>query len=51
MATTTDYIDPDMKELLGVLGASIVPTNRRRAVFHTNWHTPYYSHTRYRKVA
>ena len=48
---TTDYIDPDMQELLGVLGAAIVPKNRRKSVYRTNWRTPYYSHTRYRKVA
>ncbi|MBR1447337.1 MAG: hypothetical protein IJ588_01140 [Prevotella sp.] len=45
------YIDPDMRELLDALSKCIVPRSRRKAVWHTNWHTPYYSPGRYKRVA
>ena len=48
---TYDYMDDEMKDLLEVMSKAVVPRNRRRAVFRTNWHAPYYSHSRYRKVA
>ena len=44
-------IDNDMRELLDVLKAAIVPLSKRKAVYRTNWHTPYYSRERYKRVA
>ena len=44
-------MDNDMRELLDVLKAAIVPPGKRKAVWRTNWHTPYYSARRYKKVA
>ena len=40
-----------MRELFDVLKAAIVPPGKRKAVWHTNWHTPYYSWNRHRKIA
>lgn len=45
-----DYIDPEMRELLDAMGTAIVPRNRRNAVVRTNWHAPYYSRSRYRRI-
>lgn len=45
-------IDPDMRELLDALGTMIVPRRAgRRAVWHENLHSPYYSRNRYKRVA
>lgn len=44
-------MDNDMRELLDTLKAAIVPLGKRKAVYRTNWHTPYYSPGRYRRVA
>ena len=46
----TNYIDDDMRELMDMMVKAVVPRNRRRSVYRTNWHTPCYSHSRYRKV-
>lgn len=45
-----DYVDPEMRELLDVLGAAIVPRSRRKACVKTAWHTPYYSKKRYTRI-
>ena len=44
-------MDNEMLELLDVLRAAIVPPGKSKAVWRTNWHTPYYSASRYKKVA
>ena len=44
-------MDKEMRELLDVLGKAIVPPGKRKAVWRTNWHTPYYSANRYNRVA
>ena len=44
------HVDPEMKSLLAELGKAVVPAEKRRVVFRTSWHSPYYSHNRYRKV-
>jgi len=38
-----------MRELLDALGKCIVPNHK--AVWRTNYHTPYYSRGRYKRVA
>ena len=43
-------IDDEMRELLDVMNKAIVPRQKRRAVFRTNWHTPCYSHSRFRRI-
>jgi len=48
---TTDYMDDDMRELMDCMSKAIVPKSRRRGVYRTNYHTPYYHDSRYRKVA
>lgn len=45
-----DYVDAEMRELLDVLGASVVPRSKRKACARTNWHVPYYSRNRYTKI-
>jgi len=45
-----DFIDAEMQELLDAMGAAIVPRSRRRVVVRTNWHVPYYSQGRYKKI-
>lgn len=45
-----DYVDDEMRELLDVMGKAIVPRKKRRAVYRTNWHTPHYSHARYKRI-
>lgn len=45
------YIDAEMRRLIDVLDAAIVPRAKRKAVYRTNWHTPYYSRNRYKRVA
>ena len=45
-----DFIDADMRELLDELGKAIVPAHKRKPVFRTNWHVPYYSKNRYTKI-
>lgn len=44
------YIDPDMRELLDVLGMAI-NKRRRRPVVRPNLHAPYYSSSRWKRVA
>ena len=44
-------MDKEMRELLDVLGKAIVPPGKRKTVWRTNWHTPYYSANRYKRVA
>ena len=44
-------MDSEMRELLGVLKAAIVQPGKRKTVWRTNYHTPYYSANRYRRVA
>lgn len=41
----------DMRELFEALGKAIVPPGKRKAVWRTNRHTPYYSRERYKRVA
>lgn len=41
-------IDPEMQELVTLLGSAIVPRSHRRAAVRTNYHAPYYSKSRYR---
>ena len=43
-------MDADMRELMKELGKAIVPRNRRKAVYRTNWHVPYYSRNRYSRL-
>lgn len=47
---STPDIDPEMRELMEVLGKCIVPRSRRRAAVRTNYHAPYYSSRRYRYI-
>ena len=44
-------MDNEIRELIGLLGKTIVPPGKRKTVWRTNWHTPYYSANRYRRVA
>ena len=44
-------MDKEMRELINALGKVIVPPGKRKAVYRTNWHTPYYSRERYKRVA
>ena len=44
-------MDADMRELVTILGAAIAPQHRRKAVYGTNWHSPYYSRNRHKRVA
>ena len=44
-------MDNNMRGLLDVLKAAIVPPGKRKAVWRTNWHAPYYSANRYKRVA
>jgi len=44
-------MDSEMRELLDVLGKAIVSPSKRKAVWRTNLHTPYYSANRYKRVA
>ena len=44
------YIDPEMREILDALGTAIVPRTKRPARVRTNWHAPYYSPRRYRRL-
>ena len=41
-------IDPEMMELISVLGSAINPRHQRR--YKVNYHSPYYSRNRYIKV-
>lgn len=43
-------MDDDMKELFGALSKAVVPRSKRPAAVSTNWHTPYYSRSRYRRI-
>ena len=43
-------MDAEMRELMDALGKAIVPRNKRKAVYRTNWHTPYYSRGRYQRI-
>lgn len=43
-----NFIDPEMRELLDAMSKAIVPRKNRKAVVRTNWHTPCYSHSRYK---
>lgn len=43
-------MDAEMRELMEALGKAIVPRNRRKAVYRTNWHTPYYLKGRYTSI-
>ena len=45
-----DYVDAEMRELLDALSVAVVPRKKRKACVRTNWHTPYYSHGRYRTL-
>lgn len=45
-----DFIDPEMRELLDVLGRAIVPLHKRKPVLRTNLHVPYYSRGRYDRL-
>ena len=45
-----NYIDAEMRELIGALGTIVVPRKKRKAVVRTNWHTPYYTKGRYRRI-
>ena len=40
------YVDPQMREILNLLGKAIVPREKRKAVVRTNYHRPYYSRGR-----
>lgn len=44
------YIDPEMRELLDALGMAI-NKGRRRPVVRQNFHAPYYSPSRWKRVA
>lgn len=44
------HVDAEMQELLGILGKAIVPREKRRACVRTNWHTPYYTKGRYKRL-
>ena len=44
-------MDNEMRGLLDALGKAIVPPGKRKAVWRTNLHTPYYSANRYKRVA
>lgn len=46
-----NYIDAEMRSLLDTLNKCIVPAKDRKAVYRTNYHTPYYSRGRYKRVA
>ena len=43
-----DFIDAEMRELLDTMSKTVVPRSKRKAVVRTNWHTPCYSHNRYK---
>lgn len=43
-------IDPEMRELMALMGRAIVPREKRRAVVRTNRHAPYYTKSRYRVI-
>lgn len=43
-----DFVDKEMCDLLDTMGKAIVPRSKRNARVKTNWHTPCYSHSRYR---
>ena len=45
-----NYIDAEMRELLDALGTAVVPRRKRKPVFRTNPHAPYYSKGRYRRI-
>jgi hypothetical protein len=45
-----DYMDDDMRELMGLMSKAVVPREKRRAVVRTNRHAPYYSKSRYRVI-
>ena len=42
-------IDPEMLELIEVLGSAIVPRSRRKAAVRVDTRAPYYSRSRYRR--
>ena len=44
------YVDAEMREILDALGMAIVPRKKRPARVRTNWHAPYYSRSRFRRV-
>lgn len=44
------YIDPEMREILDALGTAIVPRKNRPARVRTNWHVPYYTRSRYKRI-
>lgn len=43
-----DFIDAGMRDLLDTMSKAVVPRSKRKAVVRTNWHTPCYSHSRYK---
>lgn len=45
-----ENIDPEMRELMGLLGKAIVPRSRRPAVFRVKKHSPYYSDRRWTRL-
>lgn len=44
------YIDPEMREIIDALAPAVVPRQNRPARVRTNWHVPYYSRSRYRRL-
>lgn len=45
-----DYIDAEMRELLDAMGKAVVPRSKRKACVRTNWYTPCYSRSRYKRI-
>ena len=45
------YVDAEMQKLLDTLADAVVPRKKRGAVYVENMHAPYYSRTRYRRIA
>lgn len=45
------YVDAEMQKLLDTLADAVVPRKKRRAVYVENLHAPYYSRTRYKRIA
>lgn len=43
-----DFVDAEMRELLDVLDRAVVPRSKRKACVKVNWHTPCYSHSRFK---
>jgi hypothetical protein len=45
-----NFIDPEMRELLGAMSKAVVPRKKRKTVVRINWHTPCYSHSRFKTL-